>query len=426
MVFNGVVYDIQMRHHGSRYRRSVTRQSYKWQFPRNNLFLGNIQGIFETDKAADTGNNRHTSGGHQLHRLAGIPTSYTQRVRSLSQHQSHAGASSSKVRTTNGCSRSITPSSIVAIQASRCSNPGEIYKAQGTDEGSFAPFRTSYGEPLSPRGGPTVASPSGKILPGGVWTALDQYSYNYSIQGHNWKGHKQFKEMIDALDAARIAGPTALRAYLNANWDVDRTLTYIALRNWGCPWDDHFHNYYLYRQANGKWMMMPWDFDYEYSDKSSATSIYTTTGNRIKDVFINTAFNTEFKQKMFILNNTLLTDSNLRLSLGINWGQWQIDRFNSVNTQLGLGTFFRPNKPVNQAPANGATALPPAMLTGSTYSHTGGTIIGARAHTKSKWELREAAALGTPLFTSSRAPAICFRSPFLSTRSNGVSPTFGG
>ena len=52
VVVDGVVYDARMRYHGSRYRRSASRQSYKWQFPRYATYNGRT-GIFETDKGEE-------------------------------------------------------------------------------------------------------------------------------------------------------------------------------------------------------------------------------------------------------------------------------------------------------------------------------------------------------------------------------------
>ena len=391
MIYNGTVHDIVMRHHGSRYRRDVNRKSYKWQFPRNNLLEGSIQGVFETDKSADGGNATapHTEWAHLLHRTAGIPTSYTRKVDlylnsdGLLTRLEQSENDDRMLERYYDDRYKLDPTQPKLL-------PGEIYKAKGTDEGANAPYRNeARGEQLSPRTAPAVASPNGRTVLGGQWTALQQYSYNYTLQDHHWKGSKQFKDMIDALWTAKGQGTVQLKAYLNANWDVDRTLTYLALRNWGCPWDDHFHNYYVYRQANGKWMMMPWDFDYEFSDKSATTNIYSDSGNTFKNAFIVQAFNAEFKQKLFLLNNTLLHPDNL-LSMGINWGTWQTDRFNSVNSQLALGVFQRPVKPIAISPAGGSGVIPPASLSTSAYSHTSGGTTGAATHTKTKWEIRSA------------------------------------
>ena len=384
-IYNGVVYDVMMRYHGSRYRRDESRRSYKWQFARNSLFEGSIQGVFISDKNVD--GNGHTERAHLLYRTAGIPTSYTRKVDLFL----NGDALLTRLEQSENDDRllaryyddqfKLDPSQPKLLA-------GEIYKAKGTDEGANSPYRNeARGEQLSSRTGPSVASPNGRTLAGGVWADWQQYSYNYVIQDHNWKGSKQFKDMIDALWAAKNQGTVQLKAYLTSNWDVDRTLTYLSLRNWACPWDDSFHNYYIYRQANGKWMMMPWDFDFEYNDKSASTDIYVNSGNTFKDVFINVAFNAEYKQKMFLLNNTLLQPDNL-LSLGVNWGTWQTDRFNSVNSQLGLGVFQRPVKPSASSPVAGTGVIPNASFIATAYAHTSGVTTGTSTHTKSKWEIR--------------------------------------
>ncbi len=92
---------------------------------------------------------------------------------------------------------------------------------------------------------------------------------------------------------------------------------------------------------------------------------------------------------MFLLNNTLLHPDNL-VAMGINWGTWQTDRFNSVNAQLGLGIFQRPAKPVTLSPVLGSGVIPASSLSASAYSHSSGSTTGTGTHTKTKWEIRSA------------------------------------
>ncbi len=389
VVHNGVVYDIMFRHHGSRYRRGEGRQSYKWQFPRGNLFQGSVQEVFETDKARDTGNHPNTEWGHLIYRTAGIVTSYTQRT--------------DLYMNGNGL--------LVQLEQSVCDDilqeryyeelykldksvpkqtPGEVYKAKGTDEGGNGPYITFTGQQI------TANRTSGT---GNVWTPLQQYRWNMSLQNTEWKGHKQLKDMIDGLWAARNTGnATTIRAWCNANWDMDKMLTAVALRNWSCAWDDTFHNFLLQRQSNGKWMIMPWDFDYEFADRDPATGIYSTN-NSVKETVIN-YFNAEYKSRMWLLNNTLLTPTNL-LSLGIDFGTWTQSRVDYVNATLGLGAFQRPVKPVTASPTNAAGVVPPVSLVLGAYSHTSGNTTGNNAHTKTKWEIRTAAgAYADPLYAA--------------------------
>lgn len=376
--WNGQVWDVQFRYHGSRYRRAESRQSYKIQFPDFAPFQDQAE-IFETDK------DEYTIWGQQLHREMGLPSAYTkwvdlyinsvakvQRLEQSLQNDDLINLFFNEWKTRN-------PSFNIP-------EPGEAYKAKGTDEG---PFGNGNGSLLNTKG---------------TWQPWMRYYYTYPIQSHKWKGSTTFKAMFDSLWAARgdAASPgtntnvAALRTYLNANWDIDKALTYLALRNWECVWDDTIHNHYLWQQADGKWCILPWDFDSEFASQPYNTSIYNgeignPTGrvHYLKDSLIK-AFRTEYKQKLFILNNTLLSagtqiPGNLS-NLGINVDQtWVANRNADVNTQLGLGTFYKPDKPTNVSPASGGSALPPTNLTTSTYNNGNPT---PRAHASTIWEIR--------------------------------------
>ena len=76
-------------------------------------------------------------------------------------------------------------------------------------------------------------------------------------------------------------------------------LNYLAIRNWAEPWDDFFHNYYLYRNAAGRWSLVPWDLDREFGENfgwNARKSFFigeqgdpdgrNGEWNRIKDAFI--------------------------------------------------------------------------------------------------------------------------------------------
>ena len=119
-----------------------------------------------------------------------------------------------------------------------------------------------------------------------------------------------------------------LRTWFQANWDVDTELTSMALGNWLTPWDDTTQNHFLWRRANGKWVRLLWDFDAMYGrgdNTGTGSSIYLGEAglpssypgnnsrgpNYIKDSFLK-AFRTEFKQRMWFLNNTLLDPENLQ------------------------------------------------------------------------------------------------------------------
>src|SRR5205085_2050344 len=120
-------------------------------------------------------------------------------------------------------------------------------------------------------------------------------------------------------------------------------------------------------------------------------------------------FRTEYKQRLWFLNNTLLEPENLQTltyptsSGGTNTyfafinsqsGGFAVNRFNSVNVQTSLGTFYKPRRPVNTQPSNAAAVLAGANLTSSAYlydaAYTHAAAPVTSPHTSSKWEIRPA------------------------------------
>jgi hypothetical protein len=369
-VHDGVVYDIQMRHHGSRYRRDVNRRSYKFKFPDYANF-NNQTAIFVTDK------DYQTEAGHALFRAAGVPTSLTRwvdlylnsnaRLLRLEQEEND----DRMLERVQEEQERLNPGSIGL-------DVGDVFKCVGTAEG---PYGNGNGQQLAAR--PPW------------WTALQRYEWTFALQDHGWRGHTQFKEMIDQMWAARGSVSTvntnALRAYFEKYWDVDRELTYLGAINWMVPWDDVFHNYFLWQQRNGKWSQLPWDFDNVMNGQSASTSIFTAAPNAgpnyFKDSFIR-AFRDEFRQRAWLLNNTVLHPDNIAaLRLHASIRSWSSNRFRSVNTQLALGVFERPLKPVNLAPAPAASVSPFVILESSAYKYSTNPVPG---HFSTTWIVRAA------------------------------------
>jgi len=431
-VKDGVVYDIETRYHGSRYQRSAGKNSWKFTFPNSKLLDGTKQRILVTEKGSEN------VLGYALFHAAGMPAAYSQFV-DFYKNTDATG--------TQRCE--ITDNDEEMIKRfqdeEKARNPqtpptftgdGVIYKSKGLD-GDEGPYGWANGQKMPVRS---------------VWSQLDRYIWSYPIQNSDWRGHTPFRDMLNALWTARgdeaqvaynqtyaglphgsqvsvSANGDALRAYLDANWDKDKILTYMAIRNWMSPWDDKFHNYHVYLQGDGKWTMIPWDFDGEMNggatgdagydnsimagQKDDLNGTYSNNSrgpNWFKDSVLraygdttgpNT--NNDYRQKLFILNNTLLKPANVTAfasSIGISVpnATWLTNRFNSVNTQLGLGTWYAPAKPTHTAPANNASVLPGASLTASAYSHTDPV---PPVHTKTRWEIR--AASGTyavPLYNA--------------------------
>ncbi len=151
----------------------------------------------------------------------------------------------------------------------------------------------------------------------------DRYIASYPRKSHTWKGtqgHDELIKIIADLAVARAQGLPAVRAHLARYFDVPQVLTYIAVRNWAGTYDDAYHNYYLYRRnADSKWTMLGWDFDFEYGPRQTngarASFYYGELGvpdnhpdlgpSIFKDAFIK-AYRAELDQRLRDLSKTVL------------------------------------------------------------------------------------------------------------------------
>ena len=360
LVYEGVVRDIRVRHHASIQHRAAGRYSLKWKFPRYARLEGHPN-IFESDKLD------YCIVGHGLFSLAGLPTS---RLRHVDIYMNNGPVlhrleqeemDKIVLERYSAEQRPLHPG--VALESS-----GEIYKCVGTlAEETSGPY------------GPGDARKLPATPP--WWTSLQRYQWTYPLQNHRWKGHQQLKELIEGLWKARGDSPSApspnipaVRTWLEQNFDMDATLTYLALRAWGGSFDDTTQNYFLWRRANGKWALLPWDFDFEYADHAVSCSIFlgevgVTCDNRYYPGYrpnylydaVFKAFRKEFKERLFTLNNTLLHPDNITaLGYGdilapgerITMRRYAETRLPHVNQQLGLGVFHGTKIPVKNENTN--------------------------------------------------------------------------
>ena len=196
---------------------------------------------------------------------------------------------------------------------------GDLFKSQGFtgDEGPW-----SWGDALLIRGTRNGFSES------------DRYEYTFNRKTLGWKNQPEdgqpdiVEPMIEALHEARGRGALALRQWLSENFDVDQTLRYICTINYVGTFDDMFQNHFLYRKAeDGKWCMLPWDMDntlggafgewnanpFRGSDEGRSGGVGNRSGwwNRIKDSFF-IAYEQEFLAMFHQLNNTVHAPENLR------------------------------------------------------------------------------------------------------------------
>ncbi|MBN8247563.1 MAG: lamin tail domain-containing protein [Verrucomicrobia bacterium] len=383
-VADGRVYDIQMRHHGSQFRRDVNRRSYKIQFPDYARFEGR-ESLFLTDK------DQKTVSGHAVFRAAGLPTSRTWWI-NLYMNGS-ATASPLRRLAQEEYDRFLLERHHAEEAAARGTSDaepaGEFYKSQGIFDPSLGPYGPGNGVRLPARTG------GGRTY----WTPLQRYEWNYTLQMHGWKGHLAFGRMLTNLWAARnnsTANPTGattnrLRDYFTAEWDLEKTLTHIALFNWQGVWDDTMHNYFLWQQSNGRWAMLPWDFDDQFESQSTSGSIFNGNPFAGPNYFkqsVMAAFRDDFRIRAWWLNNTLLDPQNLAaLGLPSSTRNWAVNRQRNVNQQLAMGDFTRPLRPTNSFPEPGAIIGPGASLVLSSYRYSTNPVV---LHAATVWQLRGA------------------------------------
>lgn len=386
-VHDGTVYEARMRHHGSQYRRDVGRRSYKVQFPEYRLFRGS-DSVFLTDK------DFRTANGQMLFRAGGLPTSMTRGI-DLYMNNDARLARLEQGEFDKGMLEEHHAWQAQAAGTDVVEPAGEIYKSQGVLNVGGNAFATSAGE------GP-YGSGSGMILRArttGVvtnWTSLGRYGETYSLQNHGWVGHVPFERMINGMWAARSntvslnsASPQipGMRAWLSNTWNIDDALTHIAMANWMVFWDDTAHNSFLWRHADGRWSMLPWDFDTVMDSQPTSGSIFDGAPFAGPNYFKQTvvlAFRDRFRQRAWELNNTLLHPESLTaLKVNNTIVSWARTRLNSVNSQVGLGVYYRPGRPVGDP---GTRLGPSALLRSTPYTHD--HTNGPRAHVASVWEIR--------------------------------------
>ncbi|MFN0130351.1 MAG: lamin tail domain-containing protein [Verrucomicrobiales bacterium] len=403
LVRDGRVIDVRIRHHGSRYNRNSIRASFKIQFPRYERLDG-AEGMFFKDKGDD-----HLVGT-RLYRAAGLPSfdaryvdfylnnnSVRQRLQVPEMDERHFEKfAQAQARLFPG----------TEVEAS-----GEFYKASGV-----VPFETAGGIGAtsvytSSGEGPYYIGNCAPIPAKTGWRVRQRYDWTYGVQMHSWIGGRDTEAMITGLWEARGDAPTApdpdvsaLRQWLETHFDVDATLRYIAIRNWCAPFDNATHNYFLWRRANGRWAMLPWDLDGElvtstksiFWDEHEVPQPDTLRGPQwIKDSFLK-AYREEYRRTLWLLNNTILLPARFGPSGYGGVQSFATARHTNVNAQLGFGTFYRPVTPTPMAPAAGAQVLPGAALRTSAYAH--GAPAAAPAHASTTWIIRAAgAAWETPV-----------------------------
>ena len=326
-VADGVVYDVWVRHQGSRWNRNngsttgfecisydsngeVQVRSWRIQFPS----YRNHDDIDVLILQKQNGWPQRVS--FLMFELAGVPSPRTSWARFR----------------INGCDYNTNAYQIERpghdMVARWFGEVGDMFKSEGFT-GNEGPW--SWGDE--------------RLIQGSLngFTAQQRYEYTYDRITRKWAGNPDdgqddiVQTMIEELNLARGQGPVVLRSWLEANFDVDLVLRFICTINYVGTFDDMFQNHFLYRKADdGKWCIFPWDMDntlggafgewnanpFRGADQAridASPELEARIGNignrsgwwnRIKDSFF-IAYEQEFLQMFYLLNNTEFEPDNL-------------------------------------------------------------------------------------------------------------------
>jgi len=167
------------------------------------------------------------------------------------------------------------------------------------------------------------------------WSVDERYAATYERKTWQWDDHSELQQLFEGLDAARASSDADLRAFLEAHFDVDLVLAYMAVMNWAVPFDDMFQNHYLaQRRSDGRWFLAPWDLDLNFGGwKGASASIYmgeegnpdNRSGwwNRIKDSFLQT-HRSEYDAKLLELSETVLHPDRVIPMVDANEASWDL------------------------------------------------------------------------------------------------------
>lgn len=397
---NGEVWDIQIRYHGSLYHRAAANNSFKLHFPEHQPF--NAQSSWFI-----TGHGTEFIEAQKINRLLGLPASkmrtadwyYNSNAKiTRSEQGEYAGE---MLDAYHSLQQQLNP-------GSDKEETGELYKVVGNRDAS-----------QNNKEGPYTRGDEAPLAANSGWTQLQRYAWTLSQQNHGWKGSKPVRDLIEGMWTARGDTPSthsfsstaaklaSAKAWFTNHWDIETTLTSMALLEWMSIWDDAAQNHFFWKRASGKWSRLGWDYDQVmststgggggggggmgggasqtiYGGEYGATTVFDGV-NWWKDTFYK-CFRTEYNQRLWELNNSFFDPANLTAQGLTTAATFANSRRTYVNSQLSsLGTYSKPARPSNAAPASGATLLRDTNLTTSAYSHP-----QPAAHASTKWEIRSA------------------------------------
>lgn len=394
---DGVLYDVHIRFHGSRYHRSQNAtqlNSFKVHFPETLPFRERTSWFITEHGAA-------FAEATKMNRLLGLPASTT---RSVSWF---FNTNAAEVKLEQGEYDGEMLDAHHELQqrlnpGSGREENGELYKVVGNRGGVSD----------NDLEGPYTRGDEAPITANANWTLLQRYDWTFSLQNHGWKGPGPIRDMVQEMWAARGDSPAATslatnpanlaatRAWFHDNYDVEATLTSLAMLQWIGIWDDTCHNQFFWRRANGMWVRLGWDYDSVMtttggtgpSGNRSIQTIYAGEAgfnvfdgtNWWKDTFFK-CFRTEFKQRLWELNNSFFDPLNLTANGLTNAATFAAVRQANVNGQILFGTYTKPARPAHASPASGGVVTGGASLTTSAFSHP-----ASGSHAATLWEIRTA------------------------------------
>jgi hypothetical protein len=407
--YNGQVWDMQIRFHGSLYHRAVTDHSFKLDFPKHQPY---------NDQTAwyETVHGTEFIEAQKLSRLLGLPSSQMRLVdwyfntTTNEIHSEQGEYSDYMLKAWSELQQQLNPGTAQE-------DTGDLYKCVGNRDVS-----------QNNNEGPYTRGDEAPMLTNAGWNQLQRYQWTFTPEVNEWKGPASLRDLIEGMWTARgdtpatrsytntSASVTTVKTWFTNNWDIDTTLTSMALLEWMSIWDDAAQNHYFWRRASGKWVRLGWDYDGVMSTAGSGTggggggqggggggstqggtnqTIYGGEAgapivfdgtNWWMDTFFKT-YRAEYNQRLWELNNSFFDSTNLAaqgLTVAPAFAKSRQAYINSVLTNFGA--YYKPNRPTNSYPGSGGIIVSTTNFITSAYAHPQSTPQLA-----TRWEIRTAA-----------------------------------
>lgn len=383
---NGILYDVHIRYHGSRYHRAATNHSFKLHFLEHQKFN-------ERDSWFVTGHAQEFIEATKMNRLLGLPASNMRAVSwyfntsAVETRYEQGEYDNDMLDTWSELQQQLNPGSTKEAR-------GDLYKTVGNRDASQNNLE-----------GPYTKGDEAPLAANAGWTQLERYSWTHSLQSNSWKGAKPIRDLFEGMWTVRGDTPTTqtlasnatnlanTKAWFNANFDMETTLTSMALLMWMSTWDDQAHNQFWWKRANGKWVRLGWDYDQVMTSSRASQSPYSgEVGVNVfdgvnwwKDTFFK-CFRSEFNQRLWELNNSFCDPVNLTangLTTATTFANAGRTTYLNGLFSATYGTYNKPVRPTNASPATGSTIVSATNLTTSTYSSP-----NSSAHASTRWEIR--------------------------------------